>query len=195
MAQASAVPNAACSCRGSSACRQYAEAAGVPSQGELWIIDVSQSVDLDHPRALDFLREDALHVNDFFRKAGVATLTVRELFDFVVDPHINPGNIDAAVDALIRVASSRPAVQDPEDAMADKVRVLRPDTLSWPMRARCAGTVACLQCLSCYCRLFVHAGTRCRCIGFLCPHARSSVAQNLQSTEDVHAVGIESSLC
>ena len=91
------------------------------SQEELWIIDVSQAVDLDHPRALDFLREDALHVNDFFRRAGVATLTVRELFDFVVDPHINPGNIDAAVDALICVASSRPTVQDPEDAMADKV--------------------------------------------------------------------------
>ncbi|CAL8466744.1 g6280 [Coccomyxa elongata] len=88
---------------------------------ELWIIDVSQSVDLDHPRAFDFLREDALHINDFFRRAGVATLTVRELFDFVVDPNINAGNIEAAVDALIKVASSRPAVQDPEDAMAEKI--------------------------------------------------------------------------
>ncbi len=93
----------------------------LPSQDELWIIDVSQSVDLDHPRAFDFLREDALHVNDFFRRAGVATLTVRELFDFVVDPNINAGNIEAAVDALIKVASSRPAVQDPEVAMAEKV--------------------------------------------------------------------------
>jgi len=27
------------------------------AQGQLWLIDVSQSVDLDHPRALDFLRE------------------------------------------------------------------------------------------------------------------------------------------
>jgi serine/threonine-protein kinase RIO1 len=32
-------------------------------QGHLWIIDVSQSVELDHPRALDFLREDCLHVS------------------------------------------------------------------------------------------------------------------------------------
>ncbi len=40
-------------------------------QGELWLIDVSQSVDLDHPRALQFLREDAGHVNAFFRCASV----------------------------------------------------------------------------------------------------------------------------
>jgi hypothetical protein len=38
-----------------------------PSQGELYIIDVSQAVDLDHPKALDFLREDCKHVNDYFR--------------------------------------------------------------------------------------------------------------------------------
>ena len=30
---------------------------------------MSQSVDLDHPRALQFLREDASHVNAFFRRA------------------------------------------------------------------------------------------------------------------------------
>lgn len=32
-------------------------------QGHLYIIDVSQSVDLDHPHALDFLREDCIHVS------------------------------------------------------------------------------------------------------------------------------------
>lgn len=70
------------------------------AQGELYIIDVSQSVDLDHPHALDFLREDILHVNAFFRRAGVATLTMRELFDFVVDPSINDANIEAAMEHL-----------------------------------------------------------------------------------------------
>lgn len=91
-------------------------------QDELWIIDVSQSVDLDHPRSLQFLREDAAHVNAFFRRAGVATLTTRELFDFAVDPNINAANIDAAVDALIQLASSRPVDLDPEDVVAEKVR-------------------------------------------------------------------------
>ncbi len=42
----------------------------VDTQGELHIIDVSQSVDLDHPKALDFLKEDCKHVNDFFRRKG-----------------------------------------------------------------------------------------------------------------------------
>jgi RIO kinase 1 len=39
-------------------------------QGELHIIDVSQSVDLDHPKALEFLREDCKHINQFFRAKG-----------------------------------------------------------------------------------------------------------------------------
>lgn len=31
---------------------------------------------------------------DFFRKSGVAVMTVRELFDFVVDPTITPDLVD-----------------------------------------------------------------------------------------------------
>ena len=94
---------------------------GMVVQGELWIIDVSQSVDLDHPRALDFLREDAAHVNSYFQRAGVATLTTRELFEFAVDPNINAGNINEAIEALIKVSSSRPAATG-EDEIAAKVR-------------------------------------------------------------------------
>eukprot|EP00960_Hanusia_phi_P068003 766749-Hanusia_phi.AAC.5 len=57
-------------------------------QGTLYIIDVSQAVDLDHPNALEFLRRDAANVNDFFHKKGVNTMTVRQLFDFCVDESI-----------------------------------------------------------------------------------------------------------
>lgn len=90
--------------------------------GELVIIDVSQSVELDHPRAFDFLREDCLHVNDYFRRQGVATLTVKELFDFTVDPAINDDNIDAALDALMARAASRPVgAPAAEAALADAV--------------------------------------------------------------------------
>lgn len=53
-------------------------------EGHLYIIDVSQSVDLDHPLALDFLKEDCLHVNDFFEKRGVAVMTVTELFNLLL---------------------------------------------------------------------------------------------------------------
>ena len=39
-------------------------------KNDIYIIDVSQAVDLDHPKALEFLREDCRHVNDFFRRGG-----------------------------------------------------------------------------------------------------------------------------
>lgn len=73
-------------------------------QDELWIIDVSQAVDLDHPRALDFLKEDAAHINTFFRRAGIAVLTTRQLFDFAVDPSINESNLHEAVHTLQQLA-------------------------------------------------------------------------------------------
>jgi len=54
-------------------------------QGDAYIIDVSQSVEHDHPHALEFLRKDLFNVTEFFRKHGVAVLGLRELFDWVVD--------------------------------------------------------------------------------------------------------------
>lgn len=75
--------------------------------GHAHIIDVSQSVDLDHPRCLDFLREDLLHLGQFFSKNGVAVPTVREMFDFVVDPAITEGNIDSCLEALNESATAR----------------------------------------------------------------------------------------
>lgn len=41
-----------------------------------------QSVDLDHPKALDFLREDCLHVNDYFRRSGAWRRTPAALLPF-----------------------------------------------------------------------------------------------------------------
>ena len=54
-------------------------------QGDAYIIDVSQSVEHDHPHALEFLRKDLTNVTEFFRRLGVAVLGLKELFDWVVD--------------------------------------------------------------------------------------------------------------
>ncbi len=35
---------------------------------DIWIIDVSQSVEIDHPNALHFLRSDCKNVTDYFSK-------------------------------------------------------------------------------------------------------------------------------
>ncbi|KAN0123286.1 RIO1 family domain containing protein [Russula decolorans] len=53
-------------------------------QGHLFIIDVSQSVEHDHPSAFDFLRSDIKNVEDFFAKMGVHCLGLRRCFEFIV---------------------------------------------------------------------------------------------------------------
>jgi hypothetical protein len=39
------------------------------------------------------------------RRQGLPTLTVRELFDFTVDPSINESNLDQALERLMEIAS------------------------------------------------------------------------------------------
>ncbi|CAI4217972.1 unnamed protein product [Parascedosporium putredinis] len=49
----------------------------------LYIIDVSQSVEHDHPKALEFLRMDIKNVGRFFQRRGVSILRDRAVFDFI----------------------------------------------------------------------------------------------------------------
>lgn len=91
-------------------------------EGHLYIIDVSQAVDLDHPHALDFLREDCLHVSDFFRKNGVAVMTIRELFDFIVDPTIADEAVDSYLEEVQQKILARGDISA-EEQIADSVFV------------------------------------------------------------------------
>ncbi|KAJ8337126.1 hypothetical protein SKAU_G00383460 [Synaphobranchus kaupii] len=77
--------------------------------GDAYIIDVSQSVEHDHPHALEFLRKDCCNVNDFFMKHDVAVMTVRELFEFVTDPSITSDNIDHYLEKAMEITSDRTA--------------------------------------------------------------------------------------
>ncbi|XP_050225331.1 uncharacterized protein LOC126674849 [Mercurialis annua] len=90
-------------------------------EGHLYIIDVSQTVDLDHPRALDFLREDCVHVSDFFKKNGVAVMMIRELFDFIVDPTITDDSVDSYLEEIQQKILTRDITA--EDEIADSVFV------------------------------------------------------------------------
>ncbi|KAF9781875.1 RIO1-domain-containing protein [Thelephora terrestris] len=49
----------------------------------LHIIDVSQSVEHDHPHAFDFLRNDVKNTEEYFSRRGVTTLGLRRCFEFV----------------------------------------------------------------------------------------------------------------
>jgi RIO kinase 1 len=50
---------------------------------KLYIIDVSQSVEHDHPHSLEFLRMDIKNVNDYFRRQGVQPFSERRVFQFI----------------------------------------------------------------------------------------------------------------
>jgi len=75
---------------------------------QIYVIDVSQSVESDHPSALDFLRKDASNVNDYFAKnGGLSVMTTRQLFEFIIEPLL-PENVDPNhKEALQRVELQR----------------------------------------------------------------------------------------
>ncbi|KAJ4730770.1 Serine/threonine-protein kinase RIO1 [Rhynchospora pubera] len=91
--------------------------------GHLYIIDVSQSVDLDHPAALEFLKEDCLHVTDFFEKNGVAVMSVKELFDFVIDPEISDESVDEYLEKAQQKVLERGDAAAPDDTISPTVFV------------------------------------------------------------------------
>lgn len=83
-------------------------------QGTAYVIDVSQSVEMDHPRSLYFLKKDCHNINSFFRKFGVPTLSLKELFDFVTDPNINESNEEEYLEKAQEIASKRSFELDSE---------------------------------------------------------------------------------
>lgn len=75
--------------------------------GKIVVIDVSQSVEHDHPHALEFLRKDATNITDFFAKKEVATMTMRELFTFITDPNITEANMDEYMQRISKQIANR----------------------------------------------------------------------------------------
>ncbi|ODQ67657.1 RIO1-domain-containing protein [Nadsonia fulvescens var. elongata DSM 6958] len=53
---------------------------------KLYIIDVSQSVEHDHPQSLEFLRMDIKNVNEYFRRQHVQIFSEMRIFSFITKP-------------------------------------------------------------------------------------------------------------
>lgn len=88
-------------------------------QNKLFIIDVSQSVEHDHPRSLEFLRMDIKNVSDFFRRKSVDVLSERAIFGFVTaaqGPVVEP----LLTEELERLYTVQPEEEDGEEAAAAK---------------------------------------------------------------------------
>lgn len=76
--------------------------------GTIIFIDVSQSVEADHPRASEFLRMDCTNITAFFTRSGLAVATPRELHDFIVrDDLTTPEAVEAHLEELSAVAAER----------------------------------------------------------------------------------------
>jgi len=72
-------------------------------KGSVMVIDVSQSVEHDHPSSNDFLRSDCANVNAFFGKGirgALQPMSTRQLFDFVVDDSIQEAQEDGVLASL-----------------------------------------------------------------------------------------------
>lgn len=87
-------------------------------KGRIVVIDVSQSVESDHPRAMDFLRMDCQNVTDFFARKKLATMLPRELFDFVT--HTNLAT-RADEEAYLAEMSARAKVRPKRATAEDEV--------------------------------------------------------------------------
>ncbi|VDC04442.1 unnamed protein product [Peniophora sp. CBMAI 1063] len=75
--------------------------------GHLCIIDVSQSVEHDHPAAFDFLRSDLGNVEDFFGRGGARTMGLRRTFDFVTREKLDDEDAGAVFDEWLAAAPSK----------------------------------------------------------------------------------------
>lgn len=91
-------------------------------EDKLWLIDVSQSVEHDHPRSLEFLRMDVKNVGDFFRRKGVDVLSEKAVFGFVTAAQggVSQGDVARSLQYLF---DNRP--EETEDADDEDVEVFR----------------------------------------------------------------------
>jgi RIO kinase 1 len=86
---------------------------------KLFIIDVSQSVEHDHPRSLEFLRMDIKNVSDFFRRKNVDVLPEQTVFGFITS-HDGPVQDPPLTESLEKLFVERPAVEEGEKAAAEQ---------------------------------------------------------------------------
>lgn len=80
-------------------------------RGEIYIIDVSQSIEPTHPMALDFLRMDIKNINDYFdKKKNLNIFLERDIFKFVIE------DFDVVVKSFVDKSS---VTQDDIPSLAD----------------------------------------------------------------------------
>jgi len=92
-------------------------------EDKLWLIDVSQSVEHDHPRSLDLLRMDVKNVSDFFQRKGVDVLSEKITFGFVTAAHgsVDPTGMAGTLQTLYENRPEEGIEEDPQAEVDNKV--------------------------------------------------------------------------
>ncbi|EFC43683.1 tentative rio kinase, partial [Naegleria gruberi] len=92
--------------------------------GYVYYIDVSQSVELDHPHGLEFLRKDCENIKNYFIRNGLTfkeILTTKELFDFITDVNITEDIVDIYLSKMFEKIQSRPIALNEEEKVQAEV--------------------------------------------------------------------------
>ncbi|CAG99992.1 protein kinase RIO1 [Kluyveromyces lactis] len=92
-------------------------------EDKLYIIDVSQSVQPEHPMSLDFLRMDIKNVNSYFQKLGIDIFPERVIFQFIISEVLDKfkGDYRSSDDLETYVADNLPLKLTDEDEAEDEV--------------------------------------------------------------------------
>ncbi|KAA8644027.1 hypothetical protein EYZ11_005114 [Aspergillus tanneri] len=89
-------------------------------KNKLHIIDVSQSVEHDHPRSLEFLRMDIKNISDFFRRKNVDVLPEQTVFQFIISANgpTSPMPSEPMLGAIDKLFTMREETLDDEQQTA-----------------------------------------------------------------------------
>lgn len=91
----------------------------------VYVIDVGQSVEFDHPSASEFLQLDIANINAFFARQGVAVCPAAELFREVTSQSPAPPSAEALAQRLERrvLQSAQALSETPEEKKTRKKAV------------------------------------------------------------------------
>ncbi|KAL1581269.1 Serine/threonine-protein kinase rio1 [Candida albicans] len=87
----------------------------------LYIIDVSQSVEPEHPMALDFLRMDIKNVNDFFSRSKINVYPERLIFRFITSEGHLLGIADNSDQELEKYLETLPLKTEDDQEVEDEI--------------------------------------------------------------------------
>lgn len=93
----------------------------------VWVIDVSQSVEKDHPFSFEFLKRDIFNINNYYKKLGLNTFKFKSFFNVVTDPDMKPEEFEEEIENMKDEAVESPdSEQDVQDFLLFEI----PKTLS-----------------------------------------------------------------